>query len=95
MKQHYESKYQQAHIIDERLKNWENNKIYKNSLPIKQLVEDYFNLEQDEFIEKYFPNKKRIFKRPISEQKYNVLIKSLDKEQRQVITENGNLLIIA
>lgn len=95
LKQHYESKYQQAHIIDEWIKNWENEKLYQNSLPNKNLVEDYFNLDIDDFIWRYFPNKKRIFKKPISEQKYEILLKSLDKNQRQVINENWNLLIIA
>jgi hypothetical protein len=87
LKNQYELKYYQAHIIDEWIKSWDDNVVYKE-LPKKELVDDYFNLEQDKFIDKYFPNKKRMFKKPISSFRYNQIIANLDNNQKQVIDQN-------
>ncbi len=61
----------------------------------EEYLEDYFNCDEDKFIEKYFPWRKDLT-RPMTEERYNVLIKELSEEQRRVLERKRcNELIIA
>lgn len=89
-KDYYESKIRQVKYMQEyALMLADNN---KNS---ESYLEDYFNYNECEFKEKYFPGRKDL-NRPMTEEKYNVLIKELSNEQRSVLErKRSNELIIA
>lgn len=89
-KDYYESKIRQVKYMQEyALMLADNN---KNS---ESYLEDYFNYNECEFEEKYFPGRKDL-NRPMTEEKYNVLIKELSNEQRSVLErKRSNELIIA
>ncbi len=94
LKKHYVAKYEQAHILSDWIKQWKNYSICY-WLPIWKLVKDYFDLAIKIFVEKYFENKKRILKRPISPKKWKEINEWLDKEQREILDVKKNTLIIA
>jgi len=94
LKKHYEAKYQQAHILSNWIKWWEKHNIY-HWLPIVKLIKDYFDLDIKKFIEKFFPNQKRILSRPISHKKWKEINEWLDNDQKKVLDIKNNTLIIA
>ncbi len=62
------------------------------------LVLDYFRLDQKQFIERYFPNRKRELEREATAEAYRRVVEELgDAEQRRVIEapEEENLLVLA
>ena len=89
-KDYYESKIRQVKYMQEyALMLADNNEDSEN------YIEDYFNYNEDEFKEKYFPWRKDL-NRPMTEEKYNILIKELSEEQRRVLErKRNNELIIA
>ncbi len=94
LKQHYEAKYEQAHILSNWIKWWGKHNIY-SWLPKIKFIIDYFESNIKEFIEKYFPNKKRLFTKPISLEKWKYISEWLDNEQREILKIKNNTLIIA
>ena len=62
------------------------------------LVLDYFRLDQKQFIERYFPNRKKELEREATAEAYRRIVEELgDAEQRRVIEapEEENLLVLA
>ena len=87
---YYESKIRQVKYMQEyALMLADENELSENYL------EDYFNYNEEEFKEKYFPWRKDL-NRPMTEERYNVLIRELSDEQRRVLErKRSNELIIA
>ena len=77
----YNLKIQQIHIVGEYA-----NMMVKDYNEALEFVGDYFNLEYDGFIKKYFRgNRKGEIQKNITPSKYNKLFASLSEKQKQII----------
>ncbi len=94
MEQFYENKTEQIHIVGEYakrcIKNYESALIYVN---------DYFTIEYEDFISKYFPKKeeRQQIKRALTPKRFEEIIHELDPNQLEVIKDNksDNTLVYA
>jgi ATP-dependent DNA helicase RecQ len=85
----YIKKIEQAHIMDEFAQ-----KIIKNE-DINKYVDEYFNLDYNIFLEKYFKNRLWEIRRPISKKKFDEIYEKLNQQQQEILKSKDNLLIIA
>ncbi len=77
----YNLKIQQIHIVGEYA-----NMMVKDYNEALEFVNDYFNLEYDGFIKKYFKgNRRGEIQKNITPSKYNKLFASLSEKQKQII----------
>ncbi|MDP5200883.1 RecQ family ATP-dependent DNA helicase [Flavobacterium sp. DG2-3] len=82
--QFYESKVQQIHIVGEYAQRMIDD--YKNAL---QFVEDYFHLNYDSFLNKYFKgSRQNEIKRNITPAKFRQLFGELSPTQLKIINDN-------
>jgi ATP-dependent DNA helicase RecQ len=88
----YQSKTEQIHIVGEYAK-----KQLQFNEEATQFVEDYFTLDYEAFLNKYFQQRKSKIRRPITEEKFRQLIGNLSAEQMKVIKDNkhSNILVAA
>jgi ATP-dependent DNA helicase RecQ len=88
----YENRTRQIHIVGAFATKLNTN--YKEAL---QLAEDYFKLNNDSFLNKYFPNQKNELKRTLTKRKYEELFSSLSQKQKEIIDEKlkEHLVILA
>lgn len=92
MKDFYLRKTEQIHIVGEYAKKCVEN--YESALVY---VNDYFTLEYDEFIARYFPRKKQEIQRSITPKRFKEIIADLDTDQSKIINDNksSNILVYA
>ena len=84
LNQFYESKVQQIHIVGEYAQRMIDD--YKNAL---QFVEDYFHLNYDSFLNKYFKgSRQNEIKRNITPAKFRQLFGELSPTQLKIINDN-------
>jgi ATP-dependent DNA helicase RecQ len=84
LNQFYENKVQQIHIVGEYAKTMIND--YKAAL---QFVEDYFQLNYNSFLNKYFPGSKRDnLKLKMTPNKFKQLFGELSPSQVKIINDN-------
>lgn len=90
--QYYQSRVEQIHIVGEYAKRQ-----LKYTEEATQYVEDYFTLDYQNFISKYFPKRKTDIRRPITEEKFQQIIVDLSPEQLKVVNDNqhDNILVAA
>ena len=88
----YKLKIQQIHIVGEYA-----NMMLRNYKEAQEFVNDYFNLEYDGFIKKYFKgNKLEEIQKNITPAKYNKLFSNLSEKQKQIIdSESQYITVIA
>ncbi|WP_230383779.1 RecQ family ATP-dependent DNA helicase [Pedobacter endophyticus] len=90
LRQHYENKIQQIHIIGEYAKKMVKN--YKDAL---QFVEDYFQLNYSSFLNKYFKgSRQNEIKRNITPAKFRQLFGELSPTQLKIINDNETRHIV-
>lgn len=90
LSQFYESKVQQIHIVGEYAKKMIND--YKDAL---QFVEDYFQLNYNSFLNKYFPGGKADeLKLRMTPGKFKQLFGELSPTQLKIIKENESKYIV-
>jgi len=90
LKQFYENKVQQIHIVGEYAKKMIGD--YKGAL---QFVEDYFRLNYTSFINKYFPgSRQNEIKRNLTPAKFRQLFGSLSPTQLEIIKDNETKYIV-
>lgn len=92
MAQFYKSKTEQIHIVGEYAKKQLIQ--YEEAL---QFVDDYFVLDYDAFLGRYFPGRRTKIRQPLTEEQFERIIKDLSTEQLEVIKDNKseNILIAA
>lgn len=92
LNQYYESRVQQIHIVGEYAK-----KMLDDYVGALRFVDDYFQLNQDSFLGKYFPGSRQTeIKRNITPAKYRQLFYELSDAQRAIIDDkNSPHLVIA
>ncbi|GAL00785.1 ATP-dependent DNA helicase RecQ [Nonlabens ulvanivorans] len=84
MKDFYLHRTEQIHIVGEYAKKCVEN--YESALTY---VNDYFTLDYEEFLARYFPRKKREIQRSITPKRFIEIIGGdLDTDQTQVINDN-------
>jgi len=88
----YQSKTEQIHIVGEYAK-----KQLRQQEEALQFVDDYFVLDYDEFLSKYFPGRRTKIRQPLSEEQFERIIKDLSTEQLAVVKDNKsqNILVAA
>lgn len=89
---HYNHKTQQIHIVGEYAKKCVEN--YEAALGY---VNDYFTLDYEEFLARYFPKRKTEISRPLTPDRFKEVIKDLDTDQSKVLNDNksNNILVLA
>lgn len=88
LKDYYTEKIRQVHIL------WEYIEKLSNRLSPDTYIEDYFNLSIDNFITKYFNKRKWIIERPVTEHKYEQIIKELSPVQKEIVEDKKNNIIV-
>jgi len=93
LKQFYENKTTQIHIVGEFAKKMSNGK-KEEALTF---VKDYFNLGEKPFLDKYFDkNAQEKLKRNISPKKYEKLLEDLSSSQREIIyNKDDDYIVVA
>lgn len=90
LKQFYQQKVQQIHIVGEYAKKMIRN--YKEAL---QFVDDYFRLNYASFLSKYFPGSRQDeIKRTLTPEKFMKLFGALSPAQLRIINDSGNQYIV-
>jgi len=92
MDEHYHHKTEQIHIVGEYAKKCIEN--YESALAY---VNDYFTLEYDEFLARYFPKRKSEIRRPLTVDRFKEVIQDLDTDQTRVLNDNksDSILVLA
>ncbi|MBQ9731359.1 MAG: RecQ family ATP-dependent DNA helicase [Bacilli bacterium] len=86
LEEHYNMKIQQIHIVGEYA-----NMMLKDYNEALTYVSDYFNMQYDGFIKKYFKgNRFGEIKRNITADRYNRLFGSLSPKQKEIIDDDKN-----
>lgn len=88
----YQSKTEQIHIVGEYAK-----KQLRQQEEALQFVDDYFVLDYEAFLAKYFPGRRTKIRQPLTEEQFESIIKDLSTEQLEVIKDNKseNILVAA
>jgi ATP-dependent DNA helicase RecQ len=86
---HYEMKKQQIHIVGEYAERM--IKDYKDAL---SFVNDYFTMNYDLFIKKYFKGRKEEIERTLTRSKFNQLFRALSPSQFNIIKDNESKNIV-
>jgi len=89
LKDFYEHKVEQIHIVGEYAK-----KIIRSYQEAMEFVDNYFRMEYKKFINKYFPDRKTEIKRPLTDKKFKELFGMLSTGQLEVIKDNENKHIL-
>lgn len=94
MEGHYLHKTEQIHIVGEYAKKCIEN--YDSAI---NYVNDYFTLDYESFLAKYFPNRSRRkeLRRPLTPARFNEIVMDLDTDQTNVMTDNKSekVLVLA
>jgi ATP-dependent DNA helicase RecQ len=87
----YENKTMKIHIVGEYAR-----KMLKNKQEALDFAEDYFNLNDKDFLDKYFKERKENIKRNISVSKYNELTEKLSHKQQEIIdNKDAKYIVVA
>ncbi|NML21796.1 RecQ family ATP-dependent DNA helicase [Pseudoflavitalea sp. G-6-1-2] len=90
LKQFYQQKVQQIHIVGEYAK-----KMIRNYNEALQFVDDYFRLNYSSFLSKYFPGSRQDeIKRTLTPEKFMKLFGALSPAQLQIINDSANQYIV-
>ncbi|WP_299546928.1 RecQ family ATP-dependent DNA helicase [Seonamhaeicola sp.] len=89
MNDFYLHRTEQIHIVGEYAKKCVQN--YESAL---SYVNDYFTLEYQEFLARYFPRKKRDIQRAITPNRFKEIIGNLDQDQMKVMEDNDSNRIL-
>jgi ATP-dependent DNA helicase RecQ len=90
LKQFYQQKVQQIHIVGEYAK-----KMIRNYNEALQFVDDYFRLNYSSFLAKYFPGSRQDeIKRTLTPEKFMKLFGALSPTQLQIINDSGSQYIV-
>lgn len=88
--QYYNNKTQQIHIVGEYAKKMSED--YRQAL---LFVDDYFQLNYNSFLNKYFPGTRQLeITRNITPKKYRQLFEELSEKQREVIDDKNSTYIV-
>ena len=92
MAEHYDHKTEQIHIVGEYAKRCLTN--YESALGY---VNDYFTLPYQEFLARYFPNRRAEILRPLTVERFKEIIQELDTDQTAILNDNqsSNILVLA
>lgn len=85
----YQQKIEQIHIVGEYAR-----KLLKNYKEAMTFVDDYFTLDYQVFIKKYFPGRITRIRRPITEQQFEKIYKDLSPDQLNIINDNKSRFIL-
>jgi len=83
MKEFYLHRTEQIHIVGEYAKKCVEN--YESAI---SYVNDYFTLDYQEFLARYFPRKKKEIQRSITPKRFIEIIGDLDTDQSKIIKDN-------
>ena len=91
LEQFYENKVQQVHIVGEYARKMIQD--YEGAL---QFVEDYFQLNYNSFLRKYFPGRQDLITRPITQRKFQELFGTLSPQQLTIVKDTSpNTVVLA
>ncbi len=85
----YRHKIEQIHIVGEYAR-----KLLQNYKGAMTFVDDYFSLDYQAFIKKYFPGRLTQIRRPITEEQFEKLYRDLSPDQLRIINDNQSRAIL-
>ncbi len=90
LRHHYQNRVEQIHMVGEyaarRLES------VQSAL---SFVDDYFRLEHDPFVQKYFPKRGMDITRPITRERFTELFGDLDSVQLNVVKDSTDQILVA
>ena len=90
LKQHYQQKVQQIHIVGEYAK-----KMIRNYDEALRFVDDYFQLNNTSFLNKYFPgDRQNDIRRTLTPEKFKRLFGALSEAQLEIIKDQDHQYIV-
>lgn len=92
MEAFYQHKREQIHIMADYAR-----RMIKHPTVGQQMVDDYFLMNFEDFLQKYFAKRKSEIRRPITRRKFSELFGDLSSEQLSIIndTDNDHILVAA
>ncbi|MCB9235280.1 MAG: RecQ family ATP-dependent DNA helicase [Bacteroidia bacterium] len=86
---HYEKKTEQIHIVGEYA-----SRLLRSQIEALIFTDDYFKLDYDEFLKKYFSGKRGMIKRPLTEAKFQAIFGQLSEEQLEPVKDKAHEQIL-
>jgi ATP-dependent DNA helicase RecQ len=93
LKTHYSERNFQIHVMNEYAR-----KALERISTAMRLVTSYFNDDKEEFVQRYFPGRKKVLDRATSEQSYGRIVEDLGNKAQAVIVAapvEKNMLVLA
>ena len=90
LRHHYQNRVEQIHVVGEYAR--------KRSESVQAAlgyVDDYFKLDHDAFIQKYFPKRRTEITRPITAQRFTQLVGDLDTAQTAIVSDTADHILVA
>jgi len=90
LRHHYQNRVEQIHVVGEYAR--------KRSESVQAAlgyVDDYFKLDHDAFIQKYFPRRRTEITRPITAQRFTQLVGDLDTAQTAIVSDTADHILVA
>ena len=87
---HYRQRMEQIHMVGEYA-----SKRSESIQAALSYVDDYFKLEHEAFIRKYFPKRRTEITRPITAERFAKLVGDLDTEQTAIVSDTARHILVA
>lgn len=86
---YYENKIEQVHIVGEYAQ-----RLLTGYIEAITFTDDYFQMDYDEFLRKYFPKRRGKIRRPLTEKKFKEIFGNLDTEQKLPVKDSTHQQIL-
>ncbi len=86
---HYKARVEQIHIVGEFA-----NKRLQSAQSALGFVDDYFKMEHDRFIRKYFPERRTELTRAVTPSRFKQLFGELSLEQTEVVNDKSDHILV-
>lgn len=93
LEEHYVERVFQIHVMNEYARTW--GVKFREAL---KMMDDYFNLDKVEFVQKYFPDREDILNRATGTESYQKIVESLHNTAQSAIVSapsDQNMLVLA
>jgi len=85
----YDRKTEQVHIVGAYAR-----KMLRYHLEALHFVDDYFQMDYAQFLDKHFKGQKGKIKRPLTESKFREIFTNLSPEQMEVVNDKGKRILV-
>ncbi len=90
LRHHYQNRVEQIHMVGEYAA-----RRMESVQAALAFVDDYFRIEHDAFVDKYFPKRRTDITRPLTRKRFIELFGDLDSEQLKVVKDSNDHILVA